>query len=345
MGGQAEQFGGAEGAPLEITAEHAGPRDAIGDAECGGALLKLGLPAHLIGPGDHQLQAGIVARHGREGLDQQVHPFLGVDAAEEEQDALGAQLGEAAQKQLALLFGIAGRRRGAITHHHLVGLVEPEALAGQPPLLLGGEQHRFGIAQHPVVGPGPVGPLLEVLERIGALEPGIEHPVGVHEIGNAGAAQGAPGGESVVLPDALNNHDIVLQGKDADTGRQPTPVAIAANHRPEANSLKRLILQPGGFRGIQAGHCGAHTKSVQVGGDLADSLRWASTSRVERADDAKQLHETGRSHTNGKVRLQGRANALRPVSTVLAAASSARVPFQARDRRRPLRPDEAPMFS
>jgi hypothetical protein len=87
-----------------------------------------------------------------------------MDAAQEHQDALSMQVGEALQECLALAQGI-GRRGSAVAHHNLVGLVQPERLAGQQPLVLGGEQHRFGNSQHPVIGPRPVDPLLEVLER------------------------------------------------------------------------------------------------------------------------------------------------------------------------------------
>ena len=55
-------------------------------------------------------------------------------------------------------------------------------MARKPPLLLGGEQHGSGVAQHPLVGRGPVGTLLEVLERICALEPRIEQPADEHYI-------------------------------------------------------------------------------------------------------------------------------------------------------------------
>jgi hypothetical protein len=36
----------------------------------------------------------IPGRHNREPFDQQIYPLLGMDAAEEEQDALAMQVGE-----------------------------------------------------------------------------------------------------------------------------------------------------------------------------------------------------------------------------------------------------------
>ena len=127
--GQAEQFGAAEGTPLELTAEHAGPGDALGNAQCGGTLLQCSLPAHLIRAGDHQLQSRIARCHRREGLDQQIHPLLGMDAAQEQEDALTAQLGKALQEGLSLKLCISRRRRRAVANHHLMGPVQPERLA------------------------------------------------------------------------------------------------------------------------------------------------------------------------------------------------------------------------
>lgn len=173
------------------------------------------------------------------------------------------QLGEAVKESLELALGIGRGGGGAVADHHLVGLVQPERLAGQQPLLLGGEQHCGGIAQHPVVGPGPVGQLLEVLEGIGALEPGIEHPVGIYEVGDAAAMQGAPGGEGVILPDALDDHHVMLLCLGANAGGQGAAVAIAAGHGAEADGLEGLILQPGRLGWIKAGHAGGQPRAAR----------------------------------------------------------------------------------
>ena len=95
-----------------------------------------------------------------------------------------------------------------------------------------------------------------MLERIGALEPRIEHPVGIHEIRNTRAPQSTPGGQGVVLPEALNDDHVVLLRQGADAGGKFTPVAVAAGHRAKADGLKRLIPQPGGIGGIKAGCSG-----------------------------------------------------------------------------------------
>ena len=84
-----------------------------------------------------------------------------------------------------------------------------------------------------------------MFERIGAFEPWIEHPVGIHEIGDTCVLKGAPGGQGVILPEALNDHNIVLMGQSSNAGRQIAAVAIATSHRAQADRLERLIPQPG----------------------------------------------------------------------------------------------------
>ena len=49
-----------------------------------------------------------------------------------------------------------------------------------------------------------------MLERIAALEPGIEHAVGIDVIGRGGRAQGAPDREAAVLPEAVDDDRVVL---------------------------------------------------------------------------------------------------------------------------------------
>jgi len=126
-----------------------------------------------------------------------------------------------------------------------------------------------------------------MLELIGALEPGIEHPMGVDEIGNGGAVQGAPGGKGVILPGAVDDHHVVLLGQGADAGGQAAAVAVAAGNRAQANGLEGLIFQPGGIGRIEAGHSGGSAQVRQVGRDLAHALHRAAAGGVEGADDAK----------------------------------------------------------
>ena len=74
MGGQAEKLGAAESVPLELATEHA---VAIGDTDRDGMQLQGGLPAHLIGAGDQQLQAWVGVGHSSKASTSRSTPFLG----------------------------------------------------------------------------------------------------------------------------------------------------------------------------------------------------------------------------------------------------------------------------
>src|SRR5437763_12973979 len=49
-----------------------------------------------------------------------------------------------------------------------------------------------------------------MLERVGSLEPGIEHAVGKNEVRSRRSGQGAPDSKAAVLPDTVDNDSVVL---------------------------------------------------------------------------------------------------------------------------------------
>jgi hypothetical protein len=77
-----------------------------------------GRPASTPDRGRRSAAAGL-GRRGPllEGLDQQIHPLLGMDATEKEPQALAAHMGEAPIESLALALGI-GRLVGSAVAHH-----------------------------------------------------------------------------------------------------------------------------------------------------------------------------------------------------------------------------------
>ena len=99
MRGQDEDLGGAEGSPFHLAGEHAGPRDAVGNAKSGGLGLEGGAPAFHIGAGHDQVPCGIAREASGEGVEQQIAAFLRMESAHVEGDA---GLGES------------GRRRGRL---------------------------------------------------------------------------------------------------------------------------------------------------------------------------------------------------------------------------------------
>jgi len=82
-----------------------------------------------------------------------------------------------------------------------------------------------------------------------------------------------------------------------------------------------------------------------VWSDLAEAFHRAAAGGVEGTDDAEKHQGEGRSAINIRVRLQGQQKLLRPVYTVLEAASTTLIPHQASERSSPFSPGEVPMFS
>ena len=276
---QAEQLGGMERAPLEFAAHHPKPVQPIRHSQLLRPALQGRLPALLIRACQHQLKHGVLPGHNGKGFDQQIHSLLGVDAAQEQQQPLPAQLRPALQELLTLLGGITWRSRCAIGDHPFGGLVQPERLPGQLPFPLAGEQHRRCIPQQPVFSPGPVAPLLEVLDRVALLEPRIEHAVGLHQIGHRPAVQRTPGQQPVVLPQPMHDHHIVLRRQLAQPRHQAAAIAIAPRTRAQGLHTAGKLQQPRCCRIIQAGHRALHTQRRQLRRYLTDpfhraAVRW-----------------------------------------------------------------------
>src|ERR1700722_1302615 len=114
--------------------------------------------------------------------EEQIAALLGMNPTQEQQDSLVAQPGIQRQKRFTLRVAISARGCNSVIDYHFVRLVVPEAAPGKVPLLVGSEQHGAGIAQYAILGKRPIERLLQVLERVLPLEPGIEHPMSEYEI-------------------------------------------------------------------------------------------------------------------------------------------------------------------
>jgi hypothetical protein len=89
----------------------------------------------------------------------------------------------------------------------------------------------------------------------------------------------------------MNDYRIVLVRQGANTGGQATAVAVASRHGAKAFGLEGLILQPRRIRRIQAGNTGCHTQGREMRCDLADTLSWSTTSRIEGADKSEEFQK------------------------------------------------------
>ena len=98
---QDERIRSGECSLLGATCEHAGPVNPVRDARLRGERGEFGLQAALVGAGDDEMQFGIEGLYPCEGFDEKIAALLGMNAAEEEQEAtvsaIGAELRKAAR--------------------------------------------------------------------------------------------------------------------------------------------------------------------------------------------------------------------------------------------------------
>ena len=104
-------------------------------------------------------------------------------------------------------------------------------MSRQSPLFLAGEKHRRGAAKNPPFGEPPVKRLTEVLERIPALEPRIEHAVGENKPAfRSVSTEDTVRGEPVILPKAVHDHGVEARARLFQPGAQACGVAVAGSH-------------------------------------------------------------------------------------------------------------------
>jgi len=84
-----------------------------------------------------------------------------------------------------------------------------------------------GVAEHAIFGPRPIEQFLIVFERIGAVEPRIEHSVWKNDVWCRAAAQGAPDAEAVVLPQAVDDHRVVFRMSVFNPASEARRVSVA----------------------------------------------------------------------------------------------------------------------
>src|SRR3954471_18096145 len=96
-----------------------------------------------------------------------------------------------------------------------------------------------------------------MLERIGPLEPGVEHSVQENEIWCRRSAKRTPNTEAAVLPDSLNNHDIILGMVLSKPASELPRISVSAPPGTERVDLDGTFANPGIIRRIEGNnfHC------------------------------------------------------------------------------------------
>jgi len=136
----------------------------------------------LVRTGDDQIDLGVRVGRAREGGDEQVDALLLMNAAQEHDETPAACAGRAGEKGRALRLWFAGNVAGPVADDEFAGAIGLERLAGEPPLLFAGEQHAGRVAQDATLKQPPEDSLEKGLDRVGAVEPRVEHAVGEDKI-------------------------------------------------------------------------------------------------------------------------------------------------------------------
>src|SRR3954462_2443031 len=91
-----------------------------------------------------------------------------------------------------------------------------------------------------------------MLERIGPLEPRVEHSVQENEIWCRRSAKRTPNTEAAVLPDSLYNHDIILAMVLSKPASELPRISVSAPPGTERVDLNGSFSNPGISKRIQA---------------------------------------------------------------------------------------------
>ena len=159
---------------------------------------------------------------------------------------------------------------------------QPEGLSRQQTLLLAGKDNGARIAQNPILRPGPVQPFFQMLQRIGLLEPRIQHAMRENKIGRARSRQRAPRRKTVIPPYAIDDHDIEVRGIFAHPRHKPGCVSIKTEGRAQrVNRRQTIRRQPRIMRLIATGNLHIHAQFCQTGAQLPYPLDRTACLRIQ----------------------------------------------------------------
>src|SRR6476646_7624918 len=90
-----------------------------------------------------------------------------------------------------------------------VRTIEPKRFTGFDSFLFGGEDDGSSVAQNAIFGPRPVKPLLQMLQRIGPLEPRIKHAMWENVVRRGRSGETPPNRQARILPHAVDDYTVV----------------------------------------------------------------------------------------------------------------------------------------
>ena len=129
-----------------------------------------------------------------------------------------------------------------------------------------------------------------MLERKIPFKVGIEHAVREHRIGNACSAQTAIGRNRVVLPDAVDKHNVIASnvGLEPRVCMKRKSVNSPARAQPKDFGRKIAFLRI--FRRVQRGHFDFMAAHFVDGAKLPESLSRSAAARIHGWDDMQYFH-------------------------------------------------------
>src|SRR5438874_2972508 len=218
----------------------------------------------------------------RECVDRQIESLFRVNAAEKQKHAHFFDLGKFREKKMACLRSGRARFFNPKLRNFFLGAIKPEGLARLGTFFFRSKNYCRSVAQDPIFGPRPVEPFFEMLERKGALEPGIEHAMRKNKVRNGGFVQALPDGETVVLPDAMDDNAIEFAAMPFEPPRQGTRVTIIGEALAESVHGKRLITQHGRSRFIQSDNLDPYAMLLQSFAQRSDGTGHTARFGIQR---------------------------------------------------------------
>src|SRR4030095_2300880 len=232
-----------------------------------------------------------------------------MNATKKEEKALFAQLREGVQKFFPRPRQIGLWRGRSVIHHRLVAAIKRERFTCQASLFLRGEKDRFRVTQDAIFRPRPVEQLLEMLERVSAVKPRIEHPVRKDKIRRRSFVQRTPDPKTVVLPDPVHHDSVVLCVPPFEPRNKTDRITVTPAARPERVNRRREFLQPRiGWR-IERNHLHLVAAADEATGGVFYRLKRSADRWIKRMNAAQYLHPVG-----GTIRFASRNGRARPCS-------------------------------
>ncbi len=119
-----------------------------------------------------------------------------------------------------------------------------------------------------------------MLQRIGAVEPGIEHAVREDEVRRLASVERPPDAEAAVIPEAMDDHRIILRAPLRDPPPEAGRVTVAAAARPQSMHRDGALVNPRVGRRVERNDLDRVTPRNERSRRLLDRLNRPANRRI-----------------------------------------------------------------